>query len=94
MTEDPYYNFKELLKANHQFPMVYLLKFIGKNSRIFLESVTHFEIKFTGLQKVGEKQSASGRHLSLTYEYQAPTAEDVVELNIQCHKINDLIYLL
>ena len=94
MSDDPYQKFKILLNEHHQFPGPYLHKFIGKNSPLFLESVAEFEKKFIGLTRTSEKQSASGKHLSLTYEYQAASAEDVVELSVQSHKINDLIYIL
>lgn len=73
---------------------MYHHKFIGKNSPLFIESVAEFEKKFIGLTRISERQSASGRHLSLSYEYQAANAEDVVELSVQSHKINDLIYIL
>ena len=94
MSEDPFQNFKDLLNQHHQFPTMYHHKFIGKNSPLFIESVAEFEKKFIGLTRISERQSASGRHLSLSYEYQAANAEDVVELSVQSHKINDLIYIL
>ena len=86
--------FRDLLNANFQFPTVYLHKFIGNNSAIFAAGVSDFEKKFIGLKRVTERQSASGKHLALTYEYQAASAEDVVELAIQTHRIHDLIYIL
>lgn len=94
MNEDPFENFKDLLKLHHEFPTVYHHKFIGKNSPVFIESVAEFEKKFSGLSRVSERQSASGRHLSLSYEYQADSAEAVVELSVESHKIKDLIYIL
>ena len=95
-TTDPAYfqRFRELLKENHQFPCVYLHKFIGKNSSIFAASVHEFENKFIGLQRTIERQSASNKHLALTYEYQAASADDVIELAVETYKINDLIYIL
>jgi putative lipoic acid-binding regulatory protein len=94
MSQDPFEKFRYLLEQNYQFPAVYLHKFIGKNSALFLESVQQFEKKFIGLTKTNERQSASGEHISLTYEYQAANAEDVVELTIQTQQINDIIYIL
>ncbi len=94
MTEDPFLKFKLLLNEHHEFPGIYVHKFIGKNSPIFHASVEEFEKKFIGLTRVSEKQSSSGKHLSLTYEYYAASAEDVVELSVQSHKISDLIYIL
>ncbi len=86
--------FHDLLVANTQFPTVYLHKFIGKNSTIFAMGVADFEKKFIGLTKVTERKSATGKHLALTYEYQAESAKDVVNLALQTHLIHDLIYIL
>ena len=94
MSQDPFQKFRDLLDQNYQFPATYLHKFIGKNSPIFLESVQEFEKKFIGLVKTMERQSASGAHISLTYEYQAASADDVIELTIQTQHINDIIYIL
>lgn len=94
MSEDQFEKFKILLEGNFQFPCVYLHKFIGMNSPIFKSSVADFEKKFIGLIRVSEKLSTSGKHLSLTYEYQAANSEDVVQLLIETHKLNDLIYVI
>jgi putative lipoic acid-binding regulatory protein len=91
---DPYASFRELLNQNYQFPTQYIHKFIGKNSPIFLQSVQEFEAKFIGLVRTGENQSASGKHVSLTYHYHAAHADDVVLLTVETSKINDLIYIL
>lgn len=92
--EDPFEKFRELLKHNHQFPTEYHHKFIGKNSPIFLEAVEAFEKKHIGLKRIGEKKSAKGEHISLTYDYQATSAEDVIELLKETQKINDLIFII
>ena len=92
--QDQFDKLRELLKKNHTFPGPYTHKFIGKNSEIFQESVREFEKKFIGLTRISERQSASGAHLSLTYEYIASSPEDIVQLAIETHKINDLIYVL
>ncbi len=86
--------FKDLLNSNHQFPLNYVHKIIGANTPVFLNSIKEFEAKFIGLKRTVEKQSASGKHLSLTYEYVAANAEDVVLLTTETQKINDLIYIL
>jgi putative lipoic acid-binding regulatory protein len=92
--EDPLAKFKALLEAEHQFPIQYMHKLIGKNSPIFLASVAEFEKKHIGLTRTGEKTSASGKHLSLTYEYHAASADEVIELQKETQKINDLIYII
>lgn len=94
MTNDEFEKFRTLLEANFQFPCVYIHKFIGGNSTIFKSSVDDFEKKFIGLNRVSERLSASGKHLSLTYEYQAANPEDVVQLLLATHKINDLVYVI
>jgi len=91
---DPFAKFRELLEKEHQFPLEYTHKIIGKNSPIFLQSVAEFESKHIGLRRVGERISASGNHLALTYEYLAATPDDVIELQKETQKINDLIYVI
>jgi putative lipoic acid-binding regulatory protein len=94
MSQDQFEKFKALLESNFEFPCVYLHKFIGSNSSIFKTSVEEFEKKFIGLKRISERQSASGKHLSLTYEYQAANSDDVVLLLTETHKLNDLIYVI
>ena len=91
MSQDPFEKFRSLLDSNFQFPCIYLHKFIGANSTIFRSSVEEFEKKFIGLSRVSEKLSASEKHLSLTYEYNAANAEEVVQLVIETQKLNDII---
>jgi len=91
---DPFAKFRELLEKEHQFPLQYVHKIIGKNSPIFLQSIAEFENKHIGLKRVGERTSASGNHLALTYEYLAGTPDDVIELQKETQKINDLIYII
>jgi putative lipoic acid-binding regulatory protein len=94
MTHDPFQKFRILLEQNYLFPCTYVHKFIGKNSPIFLESVSDFEKKFIGLARTAERSSASGNHLALTYEYRAGSADEIIALTVETRKINDLIYIL
>ncbi len=94
MSQDPFEKFRALLETNHEFPCVYTHKFIGAHSPIFKTSVEEFEKAFIGLTRVSERLSASGKHLSLTYDYQAANPEDVVQLMIATQKLNDLIYII
>ena len=91
---DPFEKFRTLLTETYLFPANYTHKFIGKNSDLFRTSVTEFEAKFVGLKRVGEKQSANGNHLALTYDFLAGTAEDIIELAKATHLISDLTYIL
>ncbi len=91
---DPFQKFRDLLNDTYQFPCTYPHKFIGKDSPIFRSSVVEFEKKFIGLSRMGEKSSASGKHVSLTYEYLAASADDIILLTTETHKINDVIYIL
>jgi len=91
---DSFDKFRQLLTETYLFPANYTHKFIGKNSEIFRNSVAEFEGKFVGLKRVGEKQSASGNHLALTYDFLAGTADDIIELAKATHKISDLLYIL
>jgi putative lipoic acid-binding regulatory protein len=94
MSQDPFEKFRALLDSNFQFPCNYIHKFIGANSTIFKASVADFEKKFIGLTKTSERLSASEKHLSLTYDYHAANVEDVVQLLVETHKLNDLIIML
>ena len=94
MSQDPFEKFRILLENTYQFPCVYLHKFIGANTNVFKMSVDEFEKKFIGLVRVNERLSASGKHLSLTYEYQAANSEDIVQLTVETQKLNDIIYIM
>ncbi len=94
MSSDPFQKFRELLKSTYPFPCTYIHKFIGKNSPIFLQSVTDFEGKFIGLTRTAVRLSASGNHMALTYDYLAGSPDEIIELTRETQKINDLIYIL
>jgi putative lipoic acid-binding regulatory protein len=94
MSEDQFAKFRSLLESNFQFPCAYTHKIIGANSTLFKNSVAELEAKFIGLTKTAERLSSSGKHISLTFEYQAASSEDVVQLMIETQKLNDLIYIL
>ena len=91
---DSYQKFRELLNENYQFPCIYLHKIIGKASEPFSVSLAVFESKFIGLKKTIERKSASGQHLSLTFEYHAASADDVILLVEETRKLADLLYIL
>jgi putative lipoic acid-binding regulatory protein len=91
---DPFLKFRQLLKDTYLFPANYTHKFIGKNTDLFRNSVAEFEGKFVGLKRVGEKQSANGNHLALTYDFLAGTAEDIIDLAKATYLVGDLLYIL
>ena len=91
---DDFEKFRKLLAETYLFPADYTHKFIGKNSDLFITAVEEFEKKFVGLTRTGEKKSANGNHIALTYSYIAGTPEDIIELARATHKIQDLIYIL
>jgi putative lipoic acid-binding regulatory protein len=92
--DDPYERFKALLNKELQFPAHYLHKFIGPNSPEFRESVAEFEKKFIGLKRTGEKTSSSNVHVSLTYEYLAANADEIVNLTVETKNIPGVLYIL
>lgn len=94
MTADPFEKFRALLVETYLFPANYTHKFIGRNSDLFRDSVAEFEGKFVGLKRIGEKRSANGNHLALTYDFLAGNAEDIVELAKATHLVADLLYVL
>lgn len=91
---DNYERFKALLNDNFQFPAKYVHKFIGPNSETFRNSVKEFEKKFIGLELVGEKLSGNSAHVSLTYDYLAGSADDIVELTVETKNISGVLYIL
>lgn len=94
MNDDTFDKFRRLLVETYLFPANYTHKFIGKNSENFKVSVTEFEGKFVGLIRTGEKKSASGNHLALTYDFLAGSADDIIELAKATHLVSDLLYIL
>jgi putative lipoic acid-binding regulatory protein len=94
VSDTNYERFKALLETNLKFPGTYIHKFIGPNSEEFRQAVIEFEKKFIGLKLTGEKLSSSNLHVSLTYEYLAANADDVVYLTTETHKIPGVLYIL
>jgi putative lipoic acid-binding regulatory protein len=91
---DNYERFKALLNENFQFPAKYVHKFIGPNTDTFRDAVSEFEKKFIGLDRVGEKLSSSNAHVSLTYDYLAANADDIVQLTVATKSIPGILYIL
>jgi hypothetical protein len=91
---DEFDKFRKLLSETYLFPANYTHKFIGKNTDGFRASVAEFEGKFVGLRRTGEKTSASGAHLALTYDFLAGSPEDIVELARATYAVTDLLYVL
>ncbi len=91
---DSFEKFRRLLVETYLFPANYTHKFIGKNSELFRTSVLEFEGKFVGLKRIGEKRSANGNHVALTYDFLAGTADDIIELAKATYLISDLSYIL
>lgn len=91
---DPFDKFRQLLEETYLFPANYNHKFIGKNSELFRGGVAEFEGKFVALKRVGERASANGNHVALTYDFLAGTADDVIELAKATKQIPDLLYIL
>jgi len=91
---DPFEKFRKLLTETYLYPANYTHKFIGKNSELFRLSVIEFEGKFVGLTRVGEKMSANGNHVALTYDFLAASPEDIIELAQATYRVSDLLYIL
>jgi putative lipoic acid-binding regulatory protein len=94
MVADEFEKFRKLLAETYLFPANYTHKFIGKNTPAFSDGVRDFEKKFVGLNRTGEKNSANGNHLALTYDFIAGSPEDIIELAKATHQIPDLLYIL
>jgi len=94
MNEDEFKKFRKLLEETYLFPATYTHKFIGKASPAFFSAVLEFEARFVGLTKTGERKSAQGNHIALTYSFIAGSSDDIIELTRETQKIIDLLYIL
>jgi len=85
---------KALLEEQETFPLDYTFKFIGKNTFTFSSSVRVFEKAHPRVEFKSEKLSANIAHISLTYFFEAPSADAIVEVMEAVSKIEDVVVIL
>lgn len=84
----------ELLNHVYEFPTEVPHKFIGKNTDLFRQAVETLEKDFPALSGRRERYSESRAHLSLTYTFQAESAEAMIQLLQRTQLLSDLLWIL
>jgi len=87
MTDKDYSSFKEKLDSTHQWPSLYMFKFIvGKGQE---EEVK----KLFPKNDLKIKPSSSGNYLSVTAKVMMASSDHVIDIYEKAHKIEGLIAL-
>ncbi len=89
-----YDRLKLLLEQQERFPHHFTLKFIGLNSPAFNEGVRDLEALYPKLKKQGQRLSAKGVNLALTYVYLAANADEIILLLKSVSTIRDVKVIL
>lgn len=69
-----------LFKANEKFPLRFVHKFIGRNTEEFLKGVQIWHERYLHLKETVRRVSADGHYLALTYEFNADSAEEIIDV--------------
>jgi len=85
---------KALLEEQETFPMVYLHKFVGRNTPAFALAVAELERNFPGARREKMRASPNQGHLALTYEFSAASADEIIELLRATHLMIDVLVIL
>ncbi len=93
MTKD-YSTLRELLSEQEKFPLRYLHKFIGKNSPAFLMGVQCLEAAFPKLKQQSRRESGAKAHVALTFEFEADSADEVIQVLEATEVLPDLVLVL
>ncbi len=90
------HNYETLKKALEKevYPHVFLFKFIGKNSGVFLVGIQDFEKKFPQLVKSSQRLSKNQNHLALTYQLEAQSPEEIMAVYYGIGQLPDLSMVL
>ena len=80
MSKRDYQTLRSLLLELETFPHHYVHKLIGKNSPSFLAAVKEMEIHFKQLTERSRRQTASGSHIALTFEFLAANVDEIIDL--------------
>lgn len=83
-----------LLEEQHTFPSCYTHKVIGKNTEQFRSALQRLVIEFKEIKIVDEKTTASGLHVSVTFELNASGPHAIADLVEMSGQLPDVIYVL
>lgn len=95
MSQD-YTKLRELLKSE-QYPHKYIHKFIGQKTPEFMSGVATLEVRFPKAVKVSQRESAgvsSDIFIAMTYELEAASPDEIIELLEATSKITHLKVIL
>jgi putative lipoic acid-binding regulatory protein len=85
---------KLLLEKQETFPIHFTYKFIGRNSSAFLDGVEALKKTHPGLKHEMTRKSAKDAHISLTYGFDAESADAIIEIFRAVEKVPDLLIIL
>lgn len=88
-----YDRLRELL-ANETFPHVYTHKFIGLKTPGFQASVEEMVLRFPRARLITQRPSGGEKYLAYTYELEAETIEEIIELLQATAGLDDLKLIL
>ncbi|WP_237227144.1 YbeD family protein [Rubinisphaera sp. JC750] len=88
---------RELLDATHQFPCTYTFKVIGESNEKFVQNIVAAVRAGLGLEfdpPYRSRETRGGRHVALTFEPVAETAEQVLAVYQNIQQTDGVILLL
>lgn len=90
-----YEKLRELL-SEEEYPHLYVHKFIGLNTDSFRADVAAFESRFPTVKQVSARESAgsAASYLAYTYQLEANSADEIIELLQDTATLTDVKILL
>lgn len=90
-----YEKLRELLEEE-EYPHLYVHKFIGLNTEAFREAVIELELRFPDAKQISARESAgaAASYLAYTYELEANSADEIIELLQETATLPDVKILL
>lgn len=85
---------KALLEDQEEFPTNFIHKFIGRNSAAFREAIADLESRYPKMIRQTERLSSNEGHLSLTYHFEAESADEIIEVLSETQKLKDVLIVL
>ena len=90
-------SFIERLEEEHEFPGPYTTKIIGRNRTGFradIETTIMAALQFSQSFELSERLSKNERHVSLTVQFEAQSAEQVLQVYGEIQRRDDIEFLL
>jgi hypothetical protein len=90
MSGDPYENLKNELNRNHDWPIVYMFKFIIPSD---IEKLAFVQSKFSAESVVTTRESANGKYTSITVRETMISADEIINKYKEMEGVEGLIAL-